>query len=293
VSLEQLGQFVVAGIVAGSIYALVALGFNVIFNATEIINFAQGEFVMLGGMFYYAATSTAGLPLVAALAVAVGGVTLVAALLEVMVIRPAAQATVLGLVLVTLAAALLAEAGARTIWGVNPLSVPSFTPGPPFQAGGVTITRQAVWVVASTLVVMAALRWFSTRTDTGLAMQAAALNREAAATVGISVRRMVFLSFLIAGLLGGIGAVLITPITKVHYELGLSMGIKGFTAAMLGGLGNMPAAVLGGLTLGLVESIAAGYVPSGLREAIPMSVLVLILLLRPTGILGTGAVDRA
>jgi branched-chain amino acid transport system permease protein len=292
VSLEQLGQFVVAGIVAGSIYALVALGFNVIFNATEIINFAQGEFVMLGGMFYYAATKSAGLPIVVALLVAVAGVALVAALLEVTVIRPAAQATVLGLVLVTLAAALLAEASARTIWGVNPLSVPNFTPGPPFSAGGVTITRQAVWVVVSTLAVMAALRWFSTRT-TGLAMEAVAVNRDAAETVGISVRRMVFLSFLIAGLLGGIGAVLITPITKVHYELGLSMGIKGFTAAMLGGLGNMPAAVIGGLTLGLVESIAAGYVPSGLREAIPMTVLVLILLVRPTGILGTGAVDRA
>ena len=291
-SLEQLGQFLVAGVVAGSIYALVALGFNVIFNATEIINFAQGEFVMLGGMFYYAATTTAGLPVPVALAVAVASVALVAALLEVTVIRPAAQATVLGLVLVTLAAALLAEAGARSIWGVNPLSVPGFTPGSPFRAGGVTVTRQALWVVGSTLVVMAALRWFSTRT-TGLAMQAVALNREAAETVGISVRRMVFLSFLIAGLLGGIGAVLITPITKVHYELGLSMGIKGFTAAMLGGLGNMPAAVVGGLTLGLIESTSAGYVPSGLREAIPMAVLVAVLLVRPTGILGTGAVDRA
>lgn len=292
-SLEQFGQFVVAGVVAGSIYALVALGFNVIFNATEIINFAQGEFVMLGGMFYYAATRNAGLPVVVAIAIAVAGVALIAALLEVTLIRPAAQATVLGLVLVTLAAALLAEAGARTIWGADPLSVPDFTAGPPFDLGGVIITRQAVWVVVSALVVMALLRYFSTRTDTGLAMQAVALNRAAAEAVGISVRRMVLLSFLAAGVLGGIGAVLITPITKVHYELGLAMGIKGFTAAMLGGLGNMTAAVVGGLALGLIESIGAGYVPSGLREAIPMSVLILILLARPTGILGSGAVDRA
>jgi branched-chain amino acid transport system permease protein len=292
-SLEQFGQFVVAGVVAGSIYALVALGFNVIFNATEIINFAQGEFVMLGGMFYYATTRNAGLPVVVAIAIAVAGVALIAALLEVTLIRPAAQATVLGLVLVTLAAALLAEAGARTIWGADPLSVPDFTAGPPFDLGGVIITRQAVWVVVSALVVMALLRYFSTRTDTGLAMQAVALNRAAAEAVGISVRRMVLLSFLAAGVLGGIGAVLITPITKVHYELGLAMGIKGFTAAMLGGLGNMTAAVVGGLALGLIESIGAGYVPSGLREAIPMSVLILILLARPTGILGSGAVDRA
>ena len=292
-SLEQLGQFVVAGIVAGSIYALVALGFNVIFNSTGVINFAQGEFVMLGGMFYYAATRTAGLPVVAALVVAVAGVALVAAVLEVVVIRRAAQATVLGLVLVTLAAALLAEAGARTIWGVNPLAVPDFTDGPPFDVAGVIVTRQSVWVVTSTLAVMAVLRWFSTRTTTGLAMQAVALNRSAAESVGISVRRMVFASFVLAGVLGGIGAVLITPITKVHYELGLAVGIKGFTAAMLGGLGNMTAAVVGGLTLGLIESIGAGYVPSGLREAIPMSVLMLVLLVRPTGILGTQSVDRA
>ena len=290
---EELAQYLVSGLMTGAVYALVALGFNLVYNGTQVINFAQGEFVMLGGMLYYASTQQHGLPIVAGLAIAVAGVGAIAAMFELTVIHQARHATVLGVVLITLAFAILTESVARAIWGVNPLSVPRFSSGPPVEIGDVVITRQAFWVVGSALVVMFVLRWFTTRTDTGLAMQAVSMNRSAAEAVGVPVHRMVLIAFLLAGLLGGVGGVLITPITNVHYLLGLGMAIKGFTAAILGGLGNMTGAVVGGLVLGLIEALGTAYISSGFRDAVPMVVLIALLLVRPTGLLGKGVIERA
>lgn len=293
VSLSGWAQFAVTGIVTGSIYALVALGFNAVFNATDVVNFAQGEFVMLGGLLSYTGSELLGLPVAAAVVLAVLAVAVIGGLLQLLVVQPAKQATVLGLTLATVAAALFATAMARAAWGVNALNVPAFMPGEAIRTGGVVITAQSIWVVAAALIAMLAMREFQRRSTTGLAMQAVALNRPAAEAVGISVSKMVLLAFVLAGALGGLGGVLLAPITGAAYGIGLGLTIVGFTAAVLGGLGSISGAVVGGLALGMIEALSAGVISSAWQQVVPMALLILILMVRPTGILGTGALSRA
>ncbi len=279
-------QFAIAGLVAGSIYALLALGFNTVFSVNGVINLAQGEFVMLGGMFYYTATFDLELPIVLAATLAIMAVMLCAAAMERIIIRPARETTTLRIILLTLGCALLASAVASAVWGVNALRVPKFTAGSPFHFGSVVVTRQQAWVIAVTVVAAVLLAYFFRRTNTGLAMRSIAENRLAAQSVGIPVERMVLVAFVIAGLLGGIAGVLITPITSVNNQMGLALSIKGFTAALLGGIGSMPGAVAGGLLLGLLEAFGEASLSSGYSQAMPLLVLLIIFVARPTGVLG-------
>jgi branched-chain amino acid transport system permease protein len=286
---DQIGQLLVTGITLGSIYALVGLGFVAVFSVTGIINFAQGEFVMLGALATVS-LERAGWPLPAAAASAVLGVAAVGAALHALAIRPARRASIITLIIITLGAAVVLRGAALLGWGTDPYPLAPFTPGPPLFLGNLVVTRQSLWVLAITLVVLVALYLFFNRTMLGRALRACAVNPLAARLMGIAPQRMALLSFILSAALGAIGGVVIAPITYATYDMGLMLGLKGFVAAIMGGLTNLPGAVIGGLILGVLESLGTG-VSSAYKDAVAFVILLAVLLLRPSGLLSRD-VDR-
>ena len=297
VSWLTIQQLAVTGVVVGCIYAIVALGFSVIFSATGLLNFAQGHFVLLGGFLLFTAAITWDIPLIPAIIVALLLVGAAGAIVQFAVVRlvraEAGEARVIQTGTALLAVAFLITAVASWIWGVDPVPVPEFTPGPPFFLGDVVITRQQAWVVAVTVAVVFLFTLFFLRTNLGISMRAAALNPDAARGVGISVERMALLAFVIGCMLAGLGGILITPINGVIVGGGLIFTVKAFTAAVLGGLGDPRGAIVGGIVLGLLESVSAAFISSGYQEAVPMVVLILVFMFRPGGIMGVGLAARA
>jgi branched-chain amino acid transport system permease protein len=279
-------QYVISGLTIGLIYALVAIGYNIIYNVTEIINFAQGEFVMLGGLFAVFFVESLRLPLFLAFAAAVAAVGLVGFAMERLSIRPARNASVLSLIIITIAVSILLKGSAMLCWGKDPYGLRAFTPGTSILLGGATIQPQALWVLAVSALVVVFLTLFFHRSTYGKAMLACADNPRAARMVGIPVRRMVLLSFVLSAAIGAAAGVVITPISLMEYDRGALLGLKGFGAAILGGLGQFPGAAVAGVTLGLMESLCAGYLSSGYKDAVALVLLLVVLFFKPEGLLG-------
>jgi branched-chain amino acid transport system permease protein len=279
-------QFVFSGLTNGSIYALIALGFCVVNNTMGILNFVQVDFVSLGGMLMFSALFSIGLPMLPGLLFAVAGVALVAMLVERFGLRPARSDNHLVLVFITVGLAIILRGAMKLIWGKNRMAVPPLTPDEPIQVLGASVLPQALWILLLTLVAIALLSWFFYRTSLGLSMRAVASNPTAAAVVGIPAGRIRLTSYAIAGALGGLAGVLMTPITTLSYDVGVLLGLKGFAAAILGGFGSFPGAVLGGVLLGLLESLSAGYLSSAYKDVVAFVVLLLVLFIRPQGLLG-------
>jgi branched-chain amino acid transport system permease protein len=288
----QILQYFISGITIGAIYAVIALGFTIIYNSTEIINFAQGEFVMLGGMAVIALDSTGHLPLALSFVLAVLTVTLVGILFERFTIRPAKSNDPITLIIITVGASIFLRGAAMMIWGKDSLGLRPFTGSTPVHVGGATLVPQTLWVLGVTVVVTAALQFFYKRTITGKAMRACAFNRRAASLVGISVNRMVLVSFALSAATGAAAGIVIVPITLCGYDVGTLLGLKGFCAAVLGGLGSGPGSILGGFLLGVMEALGAGLISSGFKDAIAFFVLLLMLFLRPSGLLGPKHIKR-
>ena len=283
---DVLLQFAVSGVTAGSIYALVALGFTLIFNATGIINFAQGQFVMLGGLIATTFANTLGWPLALAVVTAVALTTAVGAAVEALTIRPMRRSSVFTLIMITLGVSIILETAALLIWGTDPIFLPSFSGDAPISFFGATLQPQMIWVLAGTVAAMAALWAFYRYTIFGQAMLACSINADAAASVGINRTRMVMVAFALAAALGGLGGVLIAPITSTSYSIGLIMALKGFSAAIIGGMGSSLGAVVGGLALGLAEAFGTGLISSGYKDALALCLLIVFLVFRPQGLLG-------
>ena len=284
-------QYVAAGLTAGSIYALVALGFSIVFNASKVINFAQGEFVMIGGMAA-ASLSAAGAPLAVAVPAAIAVAAAIGLLLEKLTIERAGRADVTTLIIITIGASIFLRGIAQLVWGKGIHSLPPLTGERPIEVGGATILPQSLWVLGATLVIVAALSWFFGRTRLGRAMLATSHNRLAAQLVGIDVRRVLFASFGLAAGLGAVAGVLIAPISFTSYDAGVMLGLKGFAAAILGGLGSFHGAIAGGLLLGLLESLGAGFVSSAYKDAIAFVVILAVLFVRPDGLVGALRSER-
>jgi len=284
----QLLQYIVSGLTLGSIYGMIALGFTLIHNATGIVNFAQGEFVAFGALIAISASGTPGLGLPTPLAVlmAVAGVTLLGAALERAAIRPARRASVITLIIITIGASILLRGIAMRVWGPDALAMPHFSSEEPIRIAGASLLPQHIWIIGIVFLTMLALWLLGERTQVGKAMRACAVDREAAQLVGIPAPRMVTLSFALSGALGGLAGAIVCPLAMGQYNMGIMLGLKGFCAAILGGMGNPLGAVLGGLLLGVLESLGAG-VWSGLKDAIAFSIMLIVLLARPTGLLGT------
>ena len=284
-------QFVASGLTAGAIYALVALGFSIIYNASGAINFAQGEFVMIGGMSAVTLVA-AGLPLAAAVPLAVLAAVLVGLLLEKLAIEPARRADTVTLIIITIGASLFLRGLAQVVWDKRIHVLPAFSGDQPIAVLGATFLPQSLWVLAGAGVAVAALSWFFGRTLFGKAMLATSYEPLAARLCGIDTRSVLFASFGLAALLGALGGVLIAPITFTSYDSGIMLGLKGFAAAMLGGLGSFVGAVVGGLALGLVEGLGAGFVSSAYKDAIAFVIILAVLFFLPRGLVGARRVER-
>ncbi len=286
----ELAQYAVTGVMLGSIYALVALGFVTIYSVTGVINFAQGEFVMLGAMLATILVND-GTPLPLAALAAVAGAALAGALIHEIALRPAwRRVSVIGMIMITIGVSVAVRGLALLAWGSDPRPMPAFTPGPPIELLGAVVTRQALWVLATTAVALAALYVFFQTTALGRALRACAVNPTAARLVGISPRRMALASFVLSGAIGALGGVVLAPITFATYDMGLMLGLKGFVGAVLGGLANPPGAVAGALILGLLES-AATPISSAYKDALAFLVLIVVMIARPGGLFG-GSIGR-
>jgi branched-chain amino acid transport system permease protein len=278
-------QFLISGLTNGAIYALIALGFGIIYNATTIINFAQGEMVMLGALcaisIYHLSPS---LPLAFLGSVAL--VTLVGLIFERLALRPVRDPNPITLIIITVGGAVLIKGAAMLLWGKDAYTLPPFTSNIPIHLGPATILPQNLWVLGITAVSVAALEAFFRLTLVGKAMRATAYNTRAARLVGIAASRMVQLSFAVSAALGAAAGILIAPLTLGVYDMGTMLGLKGFSAAIIGGMGSLLGGVLGGLILGVAEALATGFISSGYRDAVAFLLLLLVLFLRPEGLVG-------
>jgi branched-chain amino acid transport system permease protein len=288
----QLFQYLITGLTVGSIYAMVAVGFNIIYNVTEIINFAQGEFVMLGGLIMVFFHVAVGLPLILAFPATVILVTLVGILLDRLAINPIRQPTVLTLIIATIAASILLKGTAMFIWGKDPYDLSAFSGRSPISVFGAVIQPQYLWVIGFLIVIVIILSIFFNRTIIGKAMSACADNPDAASLVGINVKQMILLSFALSAAIGAVAGITVTPISLMEYDRGAMLAVKGFGAAVLGGLGSFPGAILGGLIIGAIESFGAGLISSGYKDAFALIVLLVVLFFKPSGILGSIEISR-
>jgi len=285
-SFHDFMQFVFSGLTNGSVYALIALGFCVVHNTMGIVNFTQVDFVSFGGMLLYTSLFALGLPMPAAFVAAIGGAALAGMAVERIGIRPSRTDNHLVLIFLTIGLSIILRGIMKIVWGKNRMAVPPLSEDRPLHILGATVLPQILWILLLTLVAVAVLAWFFRCTSIGLCMRGVASNPAAATLVGLNVNRIKALSFAIAGGLGGLAGVLITPITTLSYDVGVLLGLKGFAAAILGGFGSFPGAILGGLALGLLESFSAAYFSSAYKDVTAFGVLLLVLFLKPNGFLG-------
>ncbi len=284
-----LSQILVSGVSVGCIYGLIGIGFCVIYNASGIVNFAQGAFVMLGGMVTYVLIAKWGLPLVWAGILATLIVAFMGVVLERLVVRPLwdRNATMFVMILATLATQIVVERVTLLVMDGQPKSFPVFTDYPPLRLGGIAIGYQTLWIVGVSILLIALLNVFFQCTLVGRAMRACAINREAAALQGIPVSSMLALSFALSAGLGAIAGILVTPTQYTAYNVGTPFAISGFIAAIVGGFGRPLGAVLGGITLGVAQALAVVVFGSGMKKVATLSVLLVFLFFRPSGLLGS------
>ena len=289
---DQLLQYALSGLVVGGIYALIGLGFVIVYSVTRVINFAQGEFVMLGALLMVT-FGDQGLPLPLAFLLVLLAASGIGALLERVAIHPVRSASVLTLIIITIGASIALRGAALLVWGTDPFALPPFSPGPPLHFGQAILVRQGLWVLAVALAIFVGLWAFFTRSYLGKALQACAINPRAARLMGIRVDRMSLLAFALAGGLGAAAGIVIAPITYATYDMGLMLGLKGFVAAVLGGLVSPPGAILGGFLLGILESLAAGLVSSGYKDAVAFVILIALCLAQVAGLLPWRVAEEA
>ena len=289
--MTELLQFIFSGLTVGAVYALVALGFTLIYNSCDVINFAQGEFVMLGGMTTVF-LGLAGVPLPLAACLAVVLTVAVGLALHRFAIEPARGSGAVVLIIITIGASIFLRGAAQVIFDKRFHTLPPFVGGDAIRIAGAAILPQSLVVLAGAVIILVLLWAFIERTLIGKAMVATAANEIAARLVGIDTRAAVGLSFAIAAAIGAVAGILITPVALTSYDVGTLLALKGFAAAMLGGIGSAVGAVIGGLVLGLLEAFAAGYISSQYKDAVAFLVILIVLLAMPRGLFGRAPVER-
>lgn len=299
----MIAQQIANGIVVGSVYALVALGFTLIYGIVRLINFAQVSLYTLGAYLgvavYTQLHRLTGLPanlLALLLAVVIGGVLagVAGVVIELAIYRPLRRAPLLALLVSSLAVLIFMENLIQVIAGPNTLSVPSYVSTQPFTVAGASVTPMQVVMLATALTLMVALTVLVERSRLGRAMRTLSADHEVARLMGVDVDRVITIAFAVAAILAGVAGVLVsTNYTVANPTFGDQTGLIGFTAAVLGGMGRVPGAVLGGFALGLIESLSTLVIPTAWTTAVVFAVLILFLALRPTGILGERVASRA
>jgi branched-chain amino acid transport system permease protein len=289
--MSELIQFLISGLTVGAVYALVALGFTLIYNASDVVNFAQGEFVMLGGMVTVFA-SAAGFSLPVAALIAVGVTIVVGLMLYWLAIQPARGASAITLIIITIGASIFLRGAAQVLFDKQFHKLPSFSGDSPVNIFGASLHRQSFWVLGGTALIVVALYVFLELTVLGKAMRATAVNRLAARLVGINTTTVMALAYGGSAAIGAVAGILVTPITLTSYDVGTLLALKGFAAAMLGGIGNPLGAVAGGLLLGLLEALGAGYISSNYKDGFAFVVILVVLFALPHGLFGRRTVER-
>jgi branched-chain amino acid transport system permease protein len=289
--MSEFRQFFFSGLTVGAVYALVALGFTLIYNASDVVNFAQGEFVMLGGMVTVFA-SAAGVPLPVAALIAVCAAVAVGLLLYWLAIAPARGASAVSIIIITIGASIFLKGAAQVVFDKQFHKLPPFSSDAPIDVLGASVQPQSLWVLGGTAVVVLVLYLFLERTLVGKAVLATSASRLAARLVGINTATIMSLAFGGSAAIGAIAGILVTPITLTSYDVGTTIALKGFAAAMLGGMGSPLGAVVGGLLLGLLETLGAGYISSTYKDGLAFITILVVLLAMPRGLLGRRTVDR-
>ncbi len=282
---DQLIQLLITGLTLGSIYALIALALVTTFNITGILNLAQGEFTAIGALLAISLYA-AGIPMLAAFVLAIILVAVMGGCLERAAIHPARRASALTLIIITIGLSISLRGLALLIWGTDTYSLPAFSQGGSILVGGAVLNPQSLWILGLALVTLVVLYAFLGLTYTGKAVKASVINRTAARLVGINPNTVSFWAFVGSGALGAAAGIFIAPVTMSTYDMGFMLGIKGFVAAVIGGLNNVGGAVLGGLLLGVLESYSAGLISSGLKDGLAIIILLLVLMVKPQGIFG-------
>jgi branched-chain amino acid transport system permease protein len=280
----ELLSYLLSGTTLGFIYTLVGLGFTVIYNSSGIVNFSQGEFVMAGGMSAVF-LSYAGVPLGFAFVLALLVTSIVGIVLWKLV-SMAKGASVVSLIILTLGYSIFLRGLTQVGFDKQLHTLPAFVGDGQIDIFGATIANQAVLVIIVSMVIVVGLYLFFKKTKTGKAMVAASDNLDAAKLMGINIKKILILNFVISASIASLGGILLTPITSTNYEVGIMLGLKGFCAAIIGGLGNPFGSVAGGLILGILESLVAGYISSEYKDAVAFVVLLAILFFLPGGIFG-------
>lgn len=284
-------QFVFSGLTVGAVYALVAIGFTLIYNASDVVNFAQGEFVMLGGMTTVF-LGYAGVPLPLAALAAILITAAVGFALYHFAIATARGADAVTLIIITIGASIFLRGVAEIVFDKRFHSLPPLLDSEALHLAGATILPQSLVVLASALILVVLLWAFIGRTRFGKAVIATAANRLAAQLVGIDIRVIVGVCFALSAAIGAIAGILITPITLTNYNVGTLLALKGFAAVMLGGIGSAIGAVVGGILLGLFEAFAAGYVSASYKDAVAFLVILAVLGVMPQGLFGRAKLER-
>ncbi len=277
-------QFLFSGLTIGAVYALVGIGFNITYNATSIINLAQGEFVVIGGLMMWFFSESLKLPFFVSVVLTIITAGIIGFLMERLTIKPLKNPDLLLMIMITIAVSIVLRGVLMFFFGKDPYVYPSFTEGEPLSIYGAIIQQQTLWVIGITGFCIILLFFFFKKTIIGKAMLACAVNPTAAKLVGINVSRMVMLSFVLSAIVGAIGGMAITPISLMEYDKGPMLAVKGFCAAIMGGLGSNRGAVLGGFIIGILESMTAGYIHSGLKDAVALIILLMILFYKPAGL---------
>ena len=288
---EILASQVVSGLATGCVYALIALGFVLIFKATDVVNFAQGEFVMVSGFISYTLLIRLGLPYWAVFLVTIVMSGFVGVALERVVVRPIMNAPIFSIVIATIGASTVLRSSAGIIYGYDVLPLPTIFSKDPIHVGIVTFTAMDAGVIGFSLAIMLVLYLFFTRTKTGTAMRATAQSQTAARLMGVSVTRIFSLTWAISAAVGGVAGVLIAPIIYLDPNLGL-IGVKAFAGAILGGFGSIPGAIVGGMLLGVLENLSGYFFNAGIKQVSTYILLILVLVIRPSGLFGAASVRK-
>jgi branched-chain amino acid transport system permease protein len=279
-------QLLVTGITVGSIYSLIALGYVTIYRTSRIVNMAQGAFVMFGAFFTFTFLSEIGLPYWLSAVLSIVCVVILGVAMYLVVLRPLVKVSLVSIILATMALSILFENLALLRWGGYGKSVPAFSGDKALFIGKIAVFPQSLWVIGLMVVVLIGLYALTNLTRVGKQMTATANDPGAASLSGVSTSRMILLAFAISAAIGALGGIAITPINSTSYLSGGIYALSGFVAAILGGWGSSTGAVVGGLTLGVIQSLVTGFLPAGYQDAIAFAILILVLYFRPGGIVG-------
>ena len=292
-SADQLFQYFLSGVATGSVYAIVGIGFNIIYSSTGIINFAQGEFLMLGGMISISLSHV--MPLAAAIAIAVVITGLVGVLLQLIFISWLKNPAVLRVIIITIGLSILIREASLHVWDEKVRALPFWTGTETTSLAvlGARISPQVLWVLGASALMVGALTLFFRFTLTGRAMRACSSNAIAARLCGIRTSSLVTLSFFIAAAMGALAGCVVSPLTQTQYDMGTSLAVKGFTCAVLGGLGNVTAAVAAGLLVGVLETASIVVLPLAYKDVVALAIMLAILFFRPEGLFGGRAAASA